>query len=908
MQKLLYLIFSLSPVLSCAVEIPRYFEANAGQAPSPVRFLSRSADHAVFLTGSEAVLAGAAGSISLRFINSRADVEPAGIDAAPGRVNYLIGNDPRAWRTNIPTFRGVRYREIYSGIDVVFNGGEYDFLLAPGADPSRIEVEVRGATSVRIDHAGDLVLRLRGGSVRQPKPTAFQDGQRVPVSFVRRSARRFGFSLGQYDRTRPLMIDPVLLYSTYLGGSGSETRIRGLGSGSQVKTAGIAVDTQGNAYVTGFTESVDFMTINGFEPVWSGSTDAFVAKISPAGNSLVYATYLGGPDRLDRGFDIAVDEQGSAYVAGRTQSPRFPLRNPFQRELHGDEDGFVAKLDPSGGSLVWSTYFGGRNNDDCHSIAVWNGSVYVVGETQSPDLPLESWASNSFFGNPTDIFVARFTPDGSKLVFSTYLGGGGLDDVEDLAVDAEGNAYVVGYTEPATIPLVRVPPPGGPPDTLPRTLQPNPGGGVDAYLLRLSASGQQVQFATYLGGSGADSAFGVSVRSGRDVYVVGATSSGNFAVTDQALQRQNAGALDAWFARIDTETPRLIAATLLGGPGNDLATAVAVDATGRAWIAGVVSAGFPIRNAIQPSYGGGGSDAFLARVNASASDLEFATFLGGSGEDGGFGVAVDQTGNAYVTGATESQNFPVTPSALQSRFGGGRDDAFVLKVGDEAGPVVLSAATLTVRPLAPESYATFKASGLTGTTAVTVTDRTGTERSALISAALPSQVNFVLPAGTAPGLATVRVLQETREVARATIEIAPVSPGIFTANANGFGVPAAVVVRTDPAGVQSVIPVFTCGALSGSCSPAPLDISGPGTFDLLLFGTGIRGRSSLAGVQVRIGPNSFFPAQYAGAQPTFPGLDQVNVRLLRVLAGSGETDLEIVMDGQSSNRTRVAFQ
>ena len=907
MRKLLYLTFSLSQVLFGTVEMPRYFEANAGQAPSQVRFLSRSADHTVFLTRSEAVLAGAAGSISLRFVNSRAGVEPAGIDAAPGRVNYLIGNDPSAWRTNVPTFRGVRYREIYSGIDLVFNVGEYDFLVAPGADPSHIEVEVRDATSFGIDQAGDLVLRLGQGTLRQRKPTAFQDGRSVPVSFVCRSARRFGFSVGKYDRTRPLIIDPVLLYSTYVGGSGSETRIRGFASGSQVKTAGIAVDAQGNAYVTGFTESVDFMTINGFEPVWSGSTDAFVAKINPAGNSLVYATYLGGPDGLDRGFDIAVDEQGSAYVAGRTQSSRFPLRNPFQSALRGNEDGFVAKLDPSGASLVWSTYLGGSNNDDCHSIAVWNGSVYVTGETQSSDFPLEAWASNAFLGGPTDVFVTRFTPDGSRLVFSTYLGGSGLDDVEDLAVDTQGNVYVVGHTESSTIPLVRVSP-GGPPDTLPRTLQPNPGGGVDAYLLRLSAAGQQMQFVTYLGGSGPDAALGITVRSGRDVYVVGATGSTNFGVTDQAFQRQQAGALDAWLVRIDTETPRLIAATLLGGPGNEMATAVAVDEAGRAWIAGVASAGFPVRNAIQPSYGGGGSDAFLVRMDASATDLEFATFLGGSGEDGAFGVAVDQAGSAYLTGATESENFPVTASALQSRFGGGRDDAFVLKVGDESGSVVLSAATLTQRPLAPESYATFKAPGLSGATAVTVTDRTGTERSAMISAALPSQVNFVLPAGLAPGPATVRVLQETREVARATIEIAPISPGIFTANANGFGVPAALVVRTDPAGVQTVIPVFTCGAVTGSCSPAPLDISGPARFDLILFGTGIRGRSSLSGVLVRIGPNRFFGAQYAGPQGTFAGLDQVNVRLLPVLAGSGETDLEVVFDGQVSNRTRVAFQ
>jgi uncharacterized protein (TIGR03437 family) len=822
-------------------------------------------------------------------------------------VNYLIGAQPHLWRTNIPTFRGVRYREIYRGIDVVFNDREYDFVVEPGADPSEIEIEVRGALHVRFDDAGGLLLRLPNGTLRQPKPKAFQGGRTVPVRFVRRSADRFGFATGEYDRARPLIIDPVLLYSTYLGGSGSETRIVGLGSGSQVKTAGIAVDADGNAYITGFTESANFPTVNGFEPVWSGSTDAFVAKVNPSGNTLVYATYLGGPERLDRGFDVAVDEQGNAYVTGRTQSPRFPVRNPFQPALRGEEDCFVAKLHPSGGSLLWSTYFGGGNNDDCHSIAVWNASVYVAGETQSPDFPLEAFVNNAFLGNPTDVFVARFDPQGSRLIFSTFLGGGGLDDVEDLAVDVQGNVYVAGHTQSANVPLVPFQPPDGPPGTLPRILQQNHGGAVDAYLVRYSSIGQ-MQFATYLGGAQVDAAFGIAVRSAEDVYLAGASFSGDFPITGQPFQREHGGAADAWLARIDTETPRMIASTFLGGPGNELATAVAVDGAGRAWIAGLASAGLPIRDAIQSNYGGDDSDAFLARLDGAAANLEFSTFFGGSGEDGAFGLAVDRSGNAYVTGFTESENFPVSASALQNRFGGGRSDAFVLKVGDVSGPAVLSAASLTVRPLAPDSFATIIAPDLAGATAVFVIDRTGAERPASISAAVPTQVNFVMPAELAQGPATVRVLRNTVEIARATVEIAPVSPGIFTANANGIGAPAAVVLRTDPTGAQSVIPVFTCGIAPGTCSPAPIDISGPARFDLILFGTGIRGRSALAGVLVRIGPSSFFPAQYAGPQPETPGLDQVNVQLLPVLTGSGEVDVEVLVDGQTSNRARIALR
>jgi hypothetical protein len=370
---------------------------------------------------------------------------------------------------------------------------------------------------MRVLKSGELQLDLTRGTLRQPKPVAFQDGKPVAVSFVRRSARSFGFRLGRYDQSRPLLIDPVLVYSTYLGGSGNENRITGLGSGSQLKTAGIAVDSERNAYVTGYTDSADFTTVNGFEPISTGSVDAFVAKINRAGNSLVYATYIGGPGAVDRGFDIAVDERGAVFVVGRTQAARFPLRNTFQRELRGNEDGFVLKLDPSG-SLEWSTYLGGSNSDDCHSVAVLNGSVYVAGETQSSDFPLQNPFNNAFLGGPIDVFVTQFRPDGSALVLSTFLSGNALDDIEDLAVDTQGNIYVVGNT--ASTNLLPIAPAG----VLPRILQRAPGGAMDAYLMVLDSRGA-LQFGTYLGGPGIDAALGVAALSPADVYIVGATAS-----------------------------------------------------------------------------------------------------------------------------------------------------------------------------------------------------------------------------------------------------------------------------------------------------------------------------------------------------------------------------------------------
>jgi len=901
---LLLLLVLAAAGSQASADLPRFFEENRGQAPSPVRFLLRSNSHSVLLEDRAAALRGPAGSVSLRFPGSRPGTRATGILPNTGRVNYLIGNDPVKWRTEIPTFGAVRYQNLYKGIDLIFHAAEYDFVVAPGGDPSRIEVEVDGARQMRILESGELRLELTSGTLRQPRPVAFQDGKPVAVSFVRRSARSFGFRVGRYDQSRPLLIDPVLVYSTYLGGSGNENRITGLGSGSQLKTAGIAVDSQSNVYITGYTDSTDFTTVNGFQPVSTGSVDAFVAKINPAGNSLVYATYIGGPGAVDRGFDIAVDERGAAFVVGRTQAAGFPLRNTFQHELRGNEDGFVLKLDPNG-SLEWSTYLGGSNGEDCHSVAVLNGSVYVAGETQSSDFPLQNPFNSAFLGGPIDVFVTQLRPDGSALVLSTFLSGNALDDIEDLTVDPQGNIYVVGNT--ASTNLLPIPPPGGPAGVLPRILQRTPGGAMDAYLMILDSRGQ-LQFGTYLGGPGIDAALGVAARSPADVYIVGATASREFPTTNGAFQREHAGALDGWFARIDTSTPRLLVSTLLGGPGNVIASSIGIDASGRAWITGVAQAGFPMKDALQPAFGGADSDAFVSRMDAAGANLQFSTFHGGSGAEGAFGLALDQAGNAYITGFTASSDLPVSATALQRIFGGGRDDAFIVKIGERAGPVVVSGATFESHPLAPESYATFLGAEFGGATAVLVSDRTGTARPAMVVASVATQINFLLPSGLMPGPAIVQSMRGSQEIARTTIEIAPVSPGIFTANSNGIGAPAALVVQTAAAGTQTVAAVFSCGEPAGSCCPAPIDISAPGIYDLVLFGTGIRGRTSLQKVVARIGEGRIFGAQFAGPQGEYPGLDQVNIRLQPALRGIGEVDLEIVVDDQVSNRTRLLFQ
>ncbi|MFP5285231.1 MAG: SBBP repeat-containing protein, partial [Thermoanaerobaculia bacterium] len=432
---------------------PLAFEENRGQTDGRVRFLSRGDGYALFLTPAEAVLALREGDservLRLRWEGAASAPRVAGEGELPGRSHYLVGNDPAKWRTGIASYQKIQYKEIYPGIDLVFYGNprqlEYDFVLAPGVDPQAVRLAIEGADRMEVDPAGDLILHLGEGEVRFRKPIAYQEieGTRLEVAsrYHLTGPDRFGFEVGARDPDRPLVIDPVLSYSTYLGGMDFDS------------ARAIAVDANGNAYVTGLTRSPDFPVVAALQPFPSSFIDAFVTKLDHNGLP-VYSTFFGGSGD-DAGHGIAVDGSGSAYVTGFTVPVGFPLVNPIPAQFSkGGQETFVAKLDPAGSTLVYSTTLGGGSGEQGNGIAIDpQGSAYVAGTTFSSDFPQVNPLPGAQFGFRS-AFVAKLSPGGSQLLYSTFLGGSDWDDGSAIAVDAAGHAYVTGFTFSPDFPTV----------------------------------------------------------------------------------------------------------------------------------------------------------------------------------------------------------------------------------------------------------------------------------------------------------------------------------------------------------------------------------------------------------------------------------------------------------------------
>jgi hypothetical protein len=704
-------------------KLPLSFEANQGQADSQVKFLTRTGAYSLFLTGDEAVLALHGGKattklpvdtrpatspakansaptperatesvLRMKLRNANAAAKVTGIDELAGTSNYFIGNDPAKWRTNVPTYSKVKYEAIYSGIDLVYYGNqrqlEYDFIVAPGVDPSRIAFDISGAKRIRKDEHGDLIFKTGEGEIRWHKPVAYQekDGARhlVTAHYAITDKNRVGFEVAKYDASRPLYIDP-LIYSTYLGGSGYD-----FGNG-------IALDSAGNVYVTGTTDSTDFPTTPGaFQTVCglgilcnSRNLDAFVTKINPEGSALVYSTYLGGSGN-EHGLGIAVDGGGNAYVTGFTTSTDFPTMNPFQPMKGGSSDAFVAKLNPTGTALIYSSYLGGIGSDGGSSIAVDTaGSAYVTGSA-GPNFPVLGTPFQGTYGGNTDAFVAKVIPSGSGLVYSTYLGGSQEDVANGIAVDSAGNAYVTGSTGSTNFPTKN-------------PLQRYFGGlGSDAFVAKLNPSGSSLIYSTYLGGNGTDYGYGIAVDSAGNAYVTGSTGSTNFP-TKNPLQPTDAGGgfscnCDAFVAKINPAGSDFVYSTYLGGSDVDWGKGIAVDSAENAYVTGYTwSTNFPTKNPLQPA-NGGSDDAFVTKIDPQGSALVYSTYLGGSGQDQGAGIAVDSAGGAYVTGYAGSSDFP-TQNPLQLANAGGYD-AFVAKIDVEAA---ITTTTLSSAPN-PSTY------------------------------------------------------------------------------------------------------------------------------------------------------------------------------------------------------------
>ena len=655
-------------------QLPMSFELNQGQTDESVRFLSRQNDYGLFLTPTEVVWSLRSGqqesastprtdaaptALRMAFPGASPNPRLVGLDLQPGRANYFVGNNPKKWRADIPIYARVAYRSLYPGIDLVFYGNkqdlEYDFVVAPHADPSEIAMTFSGADAIDIDQStGDLLLRTPAGTVRQHKPTVYQeigDNRRtVDAQYIIGPAGRIGFEISSYDLTRPLTIDPILVYSTYLGGDGDE-----LSEGSN-----LAVDSAGNAYITGATSSANFPTTPGAHDEVCNSCglpggagrDLFVTKLSADGSTLEYSTYVGG-GASDFPSGIAVDLLGNVYVTGLTASLDFPTVNPFQSGLNGSLDSFVTKLSADGSALLYSTYLGGTARENGFAIAVdAAGSAYVAGETTSSTFPTtNATLSPNSCGGSRDGFVTKLSVDGSSLVYSTYLCDGGFDRALAIAVDTAGNAYVAGAASSSTFPQPFGPTSGA--------FQTSFGGGAsDGYLTKLNPAGSALVYSTLLGGSStSEQGAAVAVGTLGNAYVVGQTDSSNFPLMN-AVQPLFGGVLDATMTKLSADGATLVYSTYLGGSDSDSSTGVAVDALGNAFISGfTVSPDFPTVNALQPSTGGNG-DGFVTKLNAAGSAFIYSTYLGGSDFDHGIGIGVDSSGAAIVGGAPGRSTSP----------------------------------------------------------------------------------------------------------------------------------------------------------------------------------------------------------------------------------------------------------
>jgi hypothetical protein len=721
-------------------KLPLSFEPNVGQTHSEVRFFSRAPGYVLFLTSTEAVLASdAAAPLRMRWAGANSRAAISAVKELPGKSNYYKGQDPRRWRTNVPHYGEVRFSSVYRGIDLVFYGTqeghvEYDFVVAPGADPKAIALAFDGSEKLELDGDGNLLVALTRGpntdraKVVLRKPVIYQDvdGVRKSVTgtYALRDGNRAGFQIGAYDPDRPLVIDPVLTlaYSTFLGGSGND------------RALAIAVDDSGSAVVTGNTNSINFPTANANQSTAPGGDDHFVAKLSPNGSSLVYATYLGGSEgeAANQGA-VALDGSGNAYIAGGTHSADFPttagayqtaLNNPNQG--FGSFDGYVVKLNGTG-ALVYSTFLGGSFFDGIYAIDVDGaGNAYVTGTTLSNDFPTQ----NAIKSAQDDSFVAKLNAAGSALVYSTYFGGNLFDIPEGIAVDSSGSAYVTGMTGSSDFPIV---------NAVQSTIDPTecqPGVRCgDAFLTKINPAGSAFVYSTYLGGSNKDRGADVEVDAFGAAYVVGDTLSTNFP-TASPLQASNAGAEDVFIAKFAAAGSALVYSTYLGGSGREgtgysndhlVGLGIAVDAAGDVYLAGVTSSGdFPAVDAFQSFIQGGPSEAqaFVTKLNGAGTALTYSTAINPP-QNMSFqaDVGIDLVGGVYASGGVGQGgilgSYPTTANAVQPVYGGGSFDAFVAKlthftavtidIKPDSSPNTINLGSGGVVPVAILSTATFDA-------------------------------------------------------------------------------------------------------------------------------------------------------------------------------------------------------
>jgi len=790
---------------------------------------------ALWLKPGEAVLelpapaGSAAEKIRLIFEGARADCLPRGEEPLPGRSSFFLGRDPEGWRTGVRHFRRVRYSEIYPGIDLVFygtpEGVEYDFLAAPGADPQQIRIRVEGADSRRINARGGLLLEAGRRRLTQRRPAAYQMDPETPVEvrYALGSEGLIGFHLGPYDRRRALVIDPVLEFSTFLGGE--------FGEAGQA----IEVDTEGFIYVAGLTQFGEFANgLPGFRAPGGSNFDVFVLKLSPGGQELIYVAVFGG-SADDSTDSLAIDGEGAAYVAGTTFSPDFPMTPAaFQTGFGGGtRDAFAVKLTPDGTQLAYSTYLGGERFDNGEGVAVDSqGRAHVAGFTGSRDFPLTPDALRTELqGEQRDAWVSVLSGDGSELVFSTLLGGAGRDEALDVALDAGENVWLCGATSSPDFPVT------------PGASQTEPAGMSSAFIAKLAPGGADLLGASLLGGGGEDRAQALAIGPGGRAYLAGRTTSAGFPSTEGAFQPSFGGGAtfgDAFAAIFEPDAESLAAATFLGGGTDEDGNSIAVGPEGLVTVSGWSgSPDFPVTGDAPQSELDELDDAFVAALRPDLSRLFFSTFLGGVKSDRAIAVARGPQGRLYATGNTGSANFPVTENALQPRLASGREagDLFIARIELIPRPVfssagVVNGASFQGGAVAPGEIVSIFGSalseergrGLRLDAAGRVAGAIGDTQVLFNGVAAPlifvreDQLGAVVPYDLAGSPeASVEVVRLGVASEAATVPVAATAPGVFTLNASGQG-PGAILNQDftvnspfDPAPRGSVVMIFGTG-------------------------------------------------------------------------------------------------
>lgn len=660
---------------------PPGFVLNAGQIERQARFYAVGANASVYFEPDAVVIDripdGATPGVSLRvgFPHARSPLGLEGQGARDSRVNAFIGSDPRRWQRAIPTYDEVRYRGIAPGADLVYRIEEghleYDVILAPRANLSAAVLRYHGADRLTLDGDGGLVIHTAGGRMREAPPRLYQDvdGVRrwVAGGFRIVGRRDIAFWASDYDHDRPLVVDPGMLWSTFVGGVGADCPVA------------VATNQAGETFIVGYTASADYPSTTGaYQTTKRGDNDVVVTKLG-ANGSMVWSTFLGG-SRWDAGRGIAVDASGNVYVCGETLSEDFPVSAGAFRNtigMSGTYDAFVAKLGPNGNVLSYSTYLGGTSDDYGNSIAInSSGLATVAGTTGSVDYPTTSGVVKPtrtpqlFDGS--DGFVTRLNATGTGLVYSTYVGSNsGSDLIRRIVLDSGDRATVTGSTASPDFPTTA--------SAFDRTF----GGIKEAFVARLSATGSAYVFSTYLGGAAVDEGFGVAVDGSGNTYAIGATTSTDFPTTSGAFQPSWGGGTSVYDAYVVelSSTGAVVYSSFLGRSGSDAAYGVAATASGKACVTGVTtSTDLPVTSgAISGSYSGGSADGFAVVVASGGSRIDYSTYLGSSGNDQAWAVVLRPDSRVILSGYTDGANFPTSVGAFdRTHAGGGTFDGFVM--------------------------------------------------------------------------------------------------------------------------------------------------------------------------------------------------------------------------------------